>query len=232
MRCMNELLRSVGFASLLLAAAFAASSATSPLALAGQIDSGTYFRLQRGMSESELLSRAGPPDLVTSPGTVTTIRRSGAVAEPVPDVQVIDTAEKEVTQEVKQYHYIPGPYEPDPFLTVITIRGGQVWDIERTKLFTRPKYPADQPDDAGAGRTRKPSDEEILLQRAEDRFKAAKEYAETRTRLMREAGKTESTQGQPATSEKATIYRSSQPDGSFYFGDAPPPPEFAEPEAE
>ncbi len=46
---------------------------------AGQIDSSAFFHLRRGMSESEVLVRAGPPDLVTSPGQEVVQVRHGVV---------------------------------------------------------------------------------------------------------------------------------------------------------
>ena len=112
-------------------------------ALAGQLDSATYFALDRGMSESEVLVRAGPPDLVTHPGgEVIVDRRAVRLASDDPRLTLLRDGERVRQVTVKQFHYIPDHREHDPHLTVITLRGGRVWEIERTKLLTRPPAPA------------------------------------------------------------------------------------------
>lgn len=81
--------------------------------LAGQIDFGTYSRLETGMSEGEVLAIAGEPDKEMYLGS-----------------------EKEGEENsVKQFLYIPEPKESDPHLTVITIKRGKVLNIERTKMM-------------------------------------------------------------------------------------------------
>lgn len=87
------------------------------LALAGQIDTGTYIRLEKGMSEGEVLVRAGAPDKEI----------------------YFDSEAQRTTQSLKQFFYIPGPDESDFHLTVITFQKGRVLDIERTKLFSPSK---------------------------------------------------------------------------------------------
>jgi hypothetical protein len=67
----------------------------------------TYIRLERGMSEGELLLRAGRPDQLA-----------------------VDTAAYDV---VKSYYYFPT--DTDPFITVVTLRGGRIANLERTKKF-------------------------------------------------------------------------------------------------
>ena len=69
------------------------------------MDFDTYIRLTRGMSEGELLTRAGRPDYVT-----------WDEAGPGP---------------VKSFYYYPT--RSDPFITVVTVRGGRIETIERTK---------------------------------------------------------------------------------------------------
>lgn len=64
----------------------------------------TYIRLDRGMSEGELLSRTGRPDYVSIDGR--------------PDT-------------TKSFYYYPTG--SDPFTTVVTVRGGRIDSIERTK---------------------------------------------------------------------------------------------------
>ncbi len=64
----------------------------------------TYIRLNRGMSEGELLTRTGHPDYVSIDGR--------------PDI-------------TKSLYYYPTG--SDPFTTVVTVRGGRIDSIERTK---------------------------------------------------------------------------------------------------
>jgi len=68
----------------------------------------TYIRLDRGMSEGELLLRAGQPDQVA----VDTSAYGGVV---------------------KSYYYLPT--STDPFVTVVTLRGGRIANLERTRKF-------------------------------------------------------------------------------------------------
>jgi hypothetical protein len=67
----------------------------------------TFIRLERGMSEGELLSRAGQPDQAS-----------------VDDVQA---------GIVKLFYYYPT--SSDPFITVVTVRGGRIANLERTRKF-------------------------------------------------------------------------------------------------
>jgi hypothetical protein len=67
----------------------------------------TYIRLDRGMSEAEFLVRAGRPDDVT-----------------------YDTLQPGLA---KLYYYYPTG--ADPFITVVTVRGGQIDRLERTRKF-------------------------------------------------------------------------------------------------
>ena len=69
------------------------------------MDFDTYIRLQRGMSEGELLLRAGPPDYVSFDGLRDELAKSF-------------------------FYY---PTQSDPFITVVTLRGGRIDNIERTK---------------------------------------------------------------------------------------------------
>jgi len=66
----------------------------------------TYIRLDRGMSEGEVISRAGAPDYVAFVGG--------------PDL-------------AKSFYYYPTG--SDPFTTVVTLRGGRIDHIERMKKF-------------------------------------------------------------------------------------------------
>ena len=67
----------------------------------------TYIRLERGMSEGELLQRAGRPDQVT--------------------------AQPEQALLTKSYYYYPTA--SDPFITVVTVSGGRIANLERTSKF-------------------------------------------------------------------------------------------------
>jgi hypothetical protein len=64
-----------------------------------------YIRLQTGMSEGELLARAGKPD-----------------SESVENVR---------NDIVKTYYYLPT--RANPWITAITLRGGKIANIDRTK---------------------------------------------------------------------------------------------------
>ncbi len=67
----------------------------------------TYIRLARGMSEGELLLRAGQPDQVS-----------------------VDNVQAGI---VKSFYYYPT--SGDPYITVVTLRGGRIANMERTKKF-------------------------------------------------------------------------------------------------
>ena len=85
--------------------------ATQPIAAVPAIqpvrglDFQTFTRLYRGMSEGELLLRAGRPDF--------------------------DTVENFRHDIARSYYYYPT--QADPFITVISVRGGQIVHIERTR---------------------------------------------------------------------------------------------------
>ncbi len=87
---------------------------TVGVGLAGQIDFGTYLQLEKGMSEGEVLFRAG-----------------------VPDKEIyFDSEAQRTAKSIKQLLYIPGPEEGDPHLTIITIQRGEVLKIERITVFS------------------------------------------------------------------------------------------------
>lgn len=71
------------------------------------MDFSVYVYLKRGMSEAELLERAGKPDL-----------------ESLENIQGFF---------VKSYSYLPTP--SNPFYTIVTLRGGRIAAIERTPKF-------------------------------------------------------------------------------------------------
>lgn len=192
----------------------------SPGARAGQIDSATYFSLRRGMTEGEVLVRAGTPDLVTSPGMESVEVRSGMVTTPGKGEETFSEFRRTRAPTLERWHYIPGHQEHDPHITVITFRAGEIWEVERIKVFTRRKPPAD----SGAPAAEPLSDEDVRRERADNALEAAEAYSATRARLKEQADAEGGAGPEQATPprEPTTIYRSVQPDGSTYFGDAPP----------
>ena len=191
----------------------------SPALRAGQIDSSAFFLLKRGMSESEILVRAGPPDLVTSPGLEAVEVKHGVVSRGEDGDVSFDSFLRTRIPTIAQWHYIPGPGETDPFITIITFRAGEVWELQRTKVFSRHKLPRS----AATGEQGTVSDTDIRRERADNTLKAAEAYAATRAKLkgQGEGGDGEAGAGVSAE-ESTTIYKGVQPDGSTYFGDSPP----------
>ena len=202
--------------TLLLAMVIAMAIAWVPLpAGAGQIDSSAYFHLRRGMSESEVLVRAGSPDLVTSPGTEAVEVKRGMVDQGEDGEVTFDSFRRTRIPTITRWHYVPGAGETDPFITIITFRAGEIWEIQRTKVFSRHKAKSSGGTSDSATVT---SDTDIQRERADNTLKAAETYAATRAKLKEQAGE----EGAPAATQETTIYRGVQPDGSTYFGDSPP----------
>lgn len=83
-----------------------------------------YILLRTGMTEGDLLQRAGPPDYESSDGTVgSTVvsgRRRGRV-------------ETFSNLELRKFYYYPT--QSDPFTTVVTLAGGLISDLQRTRKF-------------------------------------------------------------------------------------------------
>lgn len=69
------------------------------------MDFDTYIRLQTGMTEGELLLRAGRPDH--------------------------ESLDQTYYDVVKSYYYYPTT--SNPFITVVKVRGGRIVEIERTR---------------------------------------------------------------------------------------------------
>ena len=185
-----------------------------PLASAGQIESSAYFHLRQGMSESEVLVRAGPPDLVTSPGLEAVEVKHGVVEQGDDGEVTFDSFRRTRIPTLSRWHYVPGPGETDPFITIITFRAGEVWELERTKVFSRYK-----PSSSGSASGQGPATTtDIQRQRADNTLKAAEAYAATRAKLKEQAG---NESAGTAPDKKTTIYKGVQPDGSIYFGDSP-----------
>ena len=189
-------------------------SATN-LVWAGQMDLATFGLLRRGMPESELLFRAGPPDLDTSVGVTERGFRAGSLdASGDKSVDFGEVQRRTVTFQ-KEWHYIPGPGDHDPYLTVITLSGGRIIDLRRVKMFSRSKFfSPPQPTREPA-----PSQSTVQIQRADSTLRAAEEYASTRARLKERAELEAETQTTPPGD--ATVYQGIADDGSVYFGDQP-----------
>jgi hypothetical protein len=187
----------------------------SASAMAGQIDSSAYFHLRRGMSESEILVRAGPPDLVTSPGQEVVQVRHGVVDRGDDGDVSFDSFQRTRIPAISSWHYVPDPDETDPFITIVTFRAGEVWELQRRKVFSRykPNSSATAPDRESV------TDTDIQRERADNTLKAAEAYAATRAKLKEQGG--DAGANAPAQAS-TTIYKGVQPDGSTYFGDSPP----------
>lgn len=71
------------------------------------LDFDVYIRLKAGMSEGELLQRAGPPDF--------------------------ESVESFRGPILKSFYYYPT--SSNPYTTVVSLRGGRIFTIERVKKF-------------------------------------------------------------------------------------------------
>jgi hypothetical protein len=83
-----------------------------------------YIMLRPGMSEGELLQRAGPPDHESNDGTVGSAVTTGRRRNRVQSFNNL---------EIRKFYYYPTL--SDPFTTVITLTGGMISDLQRTRKF-------------------------------------------------------------------------------------------------
>ncbi len=200
------------------------AAVSAGLTQAGQIDSSVLFRLRTGMAESEVLVRAGPPDLVTSPGDEAIEVRSGAEVRDAEGNIAFDTFERVNVAAVRRWHYIPDASEHDPHLTIITMKRGLVFNIERKKIFSRDLLPS--PEQSSAERPPPPTDEDIERRRLQRTLDAAEHYAETRNRLKREEIELTRAKAElpvvAAEDTETKLYRSVDADGQVNYGDRPP----------
>ena len=88
---------------------------------AGQIDSATFFLLQTGMSESEILIRAGSPDLVTTPGGERVEALCGEIGAETSGRTAFDVSGTISVSSSTLWHYLPDRSKHDPRLTIITM---------------------------------------------------------------------------------------------------------------
>lgn len=193
-------------------------------ARAAQLDAATFFLIETGMEESEVLIRAGAPDLVTSPGGETFEVIDGSLVTGVDGDRDFDAVRSVHTAAVRRWHYIPDSSEHDPHLTVITMKSGRVFDIDRKKVFSRQGLP--EPAAIPSGNRRVLSDEEIVRRRLQRTLDAAERYARTRSRLKHdEIELTRAAAGLPELTAADTgkkVYRSVDDEGVVYYGDRPP----------
>jgi hypothetical protein len=112
-----------------------APEAPAPQPATRGMDFGVYIMLRRGMSEGELLQRAGPPDFQTYDGSVGVSvvsnarridNRAGNRARG-PGVHSFSNL------ELKRYYYYPTV--SNPFTTVLTLTGGEISELQRTRQF-------------------------------------------------------------------------------------------------
>jgi hypothetical protein len=95
-----------------------------------------FIQIQRGMTEAEVLIRAGKPDLEETEGTAENSAASASTSNSVnPKTDAVtrntNIIKNTITEVVKTYYYLPTI--SDPFTTVITFRGGRVADIQRIR---------------------------------------------------------------------------------------------------
>jgi hypothetical protein len=103
-----------------VAAWFAASAALAQTADVRGLEITSYIHLERGMTEGQVLSVAGEPDVLNNQGFVERSATQGAGPE-------------RKALAVRTYTYLPT--DADPFTTTITLVGGQVTDIRRDRKF-------------------------------------------------------------------------------------------------
>ena len=95
-----------------------------------------FIQIQRGMSEAEVLLRAGTPDQEVTEGTAESTAAAASTANSVnPQTGAVtrntNIIKNTITEIVKTYYYLPTI--SDPFTTIITFRGGRVADIQRIR---------------------------------------------------------------------------------------------------
>ena len=99
------------------------------------MDFGVYIMLREGMSEGELLQRAGPPDFQTTDGSVgvSVVGATRGINGP-PGNRVRGARVHTFSNlEVRRYYYYPTV--SNPFTTVLTLTGGTISDLQRTRRF-------------------------------------------------------------------------------------------------
>lgn len=108
----------------LQAAAAPQAPAPAPVPAVRGLPFDVYIMLRNGMTEGELLQRAGSPDYESADGTVGSAVITGRRGA---RVQYFNNLELR-----KLYYY---PTLSDPFTTVVTLTGGLISDLQRTRKF-------------------------------------------------------------------------------------------------
>ncbi|MGH8711445.1 MAG: hypothetical protein ACREVA_09050, partial [Burkholderiales bacterium] len=95
-----------------------------------------FIHIQRGMTEAEVLIRAGQPDLEVTEGTAENTAATASTANSVnPQTGAVtkntNIIKNTITEIVKTYYYLPTI--SDPFTTTIRFRGGRVAQIQRIR---------------------------------------------------------------------------------------------------
>lgn len=102
------------------------------------LDFGVYIMLRRGMSEGELLQRAGPPDFESTDGNSVQTFAQSRRGRPIHHLHgrhgrglVIPYGFSNLI--VKTFYYYPTL--SNPFTTELTLVGGRIADLQRTRQF-------------------------------------------------------------------------------------------------
>lgn len=106
------------------AAAAPQAPAPAPVAAVRGLPFDVYIMLRNGMTEGELLQRAGSPDYESADGTVGSAAITGRRGARVQSFSNLELR--------KLYYY---PTLSDPFTTVVTLTGGLISDLQRTRKF-------------------------------------------------------------------------------------------------
>lgn len=102
------------------------------------LDFKVFIQIHVGMSEGEVLVRAGKPDQEVTEGSETRaiVSKTSSRSTDPKTKQSIKSSDKVVNAKneiVKTYYYLPTV--SNPFTSIITFRGGRVANIERVKKF-------------------------------------------------------------------------------------------------
>jgi len=102
------------------------------------LDFGVFIMLRHGMSEGELLQRAGPPDYQSTDGNSVQAIAVTRRGRPIDQVHGWSGRRPVLShgfsnQIVETFYYYPTV--SNPFTTVITLTGGRITDLQRTRQF-------------------------------------------------------------------------------------------------
>ena len=102
------------------------------------MDFGVFIMLRHGMSEGELLQRAGPPDYQSTEGNSVQAIAVSRRGRPIDQLHGWPGRGAVLShgisnQIVKTFYYYPTV--SNPFTTVLTLSGGRITDMQRTRQF-------------------------------------------------------------------------------------------------